>query len=316
MIVTDDYLRLYYRRPELAPVPDSCAAERALHAALLADPRRATSAAEVAAIADTDARENYGVMLRFREKLLGAPDLATFYFNLFRADVTVPPDFVHHTAQVLLRGMLDGAPDALEARAAELFFRPQRVTIREGAVMLADAATVETHATDSGLGNIGRMLVQVQAPVRAAELDVLDDANRDAYWQRDERHDTVLQVNPGQPGSLALCRVLEKWIAHFHGLRARVSPIREIPDEDWRWHVGLDAEATALLNAVYDGADVAEGEMMRIIGLFRTEFDDPAALLPELGGVPVFLGLAITPDRMLRMKPQNLLTNLPLARRA
>lgn len=316
LIVTDDYLRLYYRRPELAPVPESCAAERALHAALLADPRRTTTAAEVAAIADADARENYGVMLRFRKKLLDAPDLATFYFNLFGADVTVPPDFVHHTAQVLLRGMLDGAPDALEARAAELFFRPQRVTIQDGAVMLADAATVETHATDSGLGNIGRMLVQVQAPVRAAELDVLDDANRDAYWRRDERHDTVLHVNPGQPGSLALCRVIEKWIAHFHGLRARVSPIREIPDEDWLWHVGLDAEATALLNAVYDGSDVGEGEMMRIIGLFRTDFDDPAALRPELAGAPVFLGLAMTPDRVLRMKPQNLLTNLPLARRA
>jgi len=30
----------------------------------------------------------------------------------------------------------------------------------------------------------------------------------------------------------------------------------------------------------------------------------------------VFLGLAVTPDHRLRMKPQNLLLNLPLARRA
>ena len=28
LLVTDDYLRLYYMRPELAPVAESCAAER------------------------------------------------------------------------------------------------------------------------------------------------------------------------------------------------------------------------------------------------------------------------------------------------
>jgi hypothetical protein len=36
---------------------------------------------------------------------------------------------------------------------------------------------------------------------------------------------------------------------------------------------------------------------------------------PEIAGAPVFLGLAMTPDGTLRMKPQNLLLNLPLARR-
>ena len=32
LAVTDDYLRLYFSRPELAPVPESCDSERALHA--------------------------------------------------------------------------------------------------------------------------------------------------------------------------------------------------------------------------------------------------------------------------------------------
>jgi hypothetical protein len=36
---------------------------------------------------------------------------------------------------------------------------------------------------------------------------------------------------------------------------------------------------------------------------------------PEVAGAPVFLGLAATADGTLRMKPQNLLLNLPLARR-
>jgi hypothetical protein len=56
--------------------------------------------------------------------------------------------------------------------------------------------------------------------------------------------------------------------------------------------------------------------MKRIIGLFRMTFADPSAVQPALQGSPVFLGLAMTRDGILRMKPQNLLMNLPLARRS
>src|SRR5262245_34458998 len=107
LIVTDDYLRHYYARPELAPVAESCAAERALHASLMSEPRRSVSEAELSAVADPDARENYRVMLRFRSQLLAQPTLEAFYAGLFERDVAVPPDFVHHTAQVILRGILD-----------------------------------------------------------------------------------------------------------------------------------------------------------------------------------------------------------------
>src|SRR4029077_1918545 len=59
LVVTDEFLKVYLARPELAPPPEACAVERTLHAALLADPRRPVEAAEVAAIADADARENW-----------------------------------------------------------------------------------------------------------------------------------------------------------------------------------------------------------------------------------------------------------------
>ena len=316
LIVTDDYLRAYYLRPELAPAPESCDRERALHASLLDDPRREVSDAEIAAIADEDARENYRVTLRFRRQLLAAPTLEAFYFDLFRRDVAVPPEFIHHTVQVILRGILDGTRDGLEARAAELFFRKQRVTVKDGAIMLADDETVEMHATGAAFGGLGKLVLEAQAPLRVVELDVLDDRNGEEYWRRDERFDTVLNLDFGLPGCLALARVIERWVAHFHGVRVAVKPVREIPDEEWRWHVGLDAEATAMLNEIYNGGEVEQERMKRIIGLFRAEFSDPAALRPELRGAPVFLGLAMVPDGTLRMKPQNLLVNLPLARRA
>ena len=315
LVISDDYLRLYYSRPELAPVPESCDRERALHAALMAQPRRAVSAPEVAALADPDAQENYRVMLRFRSQLLAAPDLESFYFDLFRRDVAVPPDFVHHTAQVILRGLLDGTGDALEARAAEVFFREQRVTIQHGAVLLADGATVDMHATTGGFGAIGELLRQAQAPLRSVELDVLDVATAGEYWGRDERFDTVLDLSPGGPGAAAFCRVLAAWIGHFHGATVNVASVREIPDAEWVWHVGLDAEATAMLNEIYNGGEVNEERMKRIIGLFRVDFADPALLRAEVAGAPVFLGLAMDASGRARMKPQNLLMNLPLARR-
>ncbi len=316
LVVTDDYLRLYYSRPELAPVAESCAQERALHAALLERPRREIAESEIEAIADADARENYRVMARFRRELLAAANLEAFYAGLFQRDIAVPPDFIHHTAQVVLRGMLDGTGDGLEARSAELFFRKQRVSITDGAVMLADDETVEMHASGGGFGDLGRLLREGQTPTRAVELDVLDDQSAGRYFERDERYDTVLNLNPGRAGAAALCRVLERWIAHFHGVRSTVKPVREIPDDEWVWHVGLDADATAMLNELYNGGEVEEARMKRVIGLYRVDFRDPVVLRPEMAGSPVFLGLAMAADNTLRMKPQNLLMNLPLARRA
>lgn len=316
LLVTDDYLRLYFTRPELAPVAESCAAERRLHAALLETPRRVVGDAEVAALADPDVRENYQVILRFRNQLLAAPTLEAFYFRLFQHDVAVPPQFVHDTTEVILRGLLEGEDNGLLARAAETFFRPQRVSITDGAVMLADAQTVDMHTESGGLGNLGRLLKEVNAPLRSLDLDVLDDANHAEYFRRDERRDTVLHINPGSPGSLALCELLARWVAHFHGASVKVTPVREIPDEEWVWHVGLDVEASAMLNDIYAGGEVDEDRMRRVVGLFRMDFADAGALQPEMRGAPVFLGMAMTTEGNLRLKPQNLLMNLPLAKRA
>jgi hypothetical protein len=316
LMVTDDYLRAYYMRPELAPVAASCDCERELHAALMEKPRLAITAEQIARMHDEDARENYRVMLRFRDRLLAAPSLEAFYSGLFQGDVSVPPLFIDQTVQVILRGVLDGVDDGLRARAAELFFRTQRVSIEDGAIRLADDETVEMHATSGGLGNLGKLIQEAQTPVRQIELDVLDAKTHAEYWKRDERYDTVLQLNSAHPGCAALCRVIEAWVAHFHQVSVTVSPVREIPDEEWVWHVGLDAEATAMLNEIYGGGEVDAKRMQRIIGLYRLEFGNPTDMLAEIAGKPVFLGLAATADNRLRMKPQNLLMNLPLARRA
>src|SRR5438128_6913013 len=70
LVVTDEFLKAYLARPELAPPPEACVVERTLHAGLLADPRRRVEPGEIAAIADADARENRALLIAFRDLLL------------------------------------------------------------------------------------------------------------------------------------------------------------------------------------------------------------------------------------------------------
>ena len=63
--------------------------EKTLHAALMADPRRAVSADEIAAIADADARENWQVMIAFRDQLMRHRTLEAAYLDIVRTGAKV-----------------------------------------------------------------------------------------------------------------------------------------------------------------------------------------------------------------------------------
>jgi hypothetical protein len=315
LIVTDAFLASLLARPELAPVPESCADEIALHERLSRSPRDAVSDADLARLRDEDARANYAVWLRFRGRLLAQPTLEASYVALFQGDVDVPPVFVHQLTQILLRNVLGDAPTAMEARAAEMLFRPQKIAVQEdGQVMAADDETVERHALAGNFGTIGELLRQGGAVLRTAELDVLREENADVYWERSEAHDLVVSLTHGQPALQALCRVLERWVRHFLGVTVTIATEREIDDERWVWHVGLDAQASAVLNALYQGEEVDAAQMARMLCLFTLQFANAGDMRHEIAGRPVYLAMAMDADKRLKLKPQNLLLNLPLAR--
>ena len=115
-------------------------------------------------------------------------------------------------------------------------------------------------------------------------------------------------------GMAALARVLERWIAHFLDVATTIRPLQRIDDPAWRWHVGLDAEATALLNDLYRGDAPDADRLQRLIGLFRLDFADPLEMRADVAGKPVYLGLAMNAEQTLKLKPQNLLDQ-PAARR-
>jgi hypothetical protein len=292
-------------------VEESGDAERRLHASLMQDPRRSVTGRELDAVEDEDARDNYRILLAFRDRLLRSGTVEGCYMSLFKGAVDVPPMFVDQMAHVILRNVLDGCEDPLELRAAELFWREQKATLRDGHVLLADLETVEMHAAGSRYGAIGRLIVEAQGSLGKVDLQVLDRANAALYWERESRHDTVISLTYGRPALDALCRALEAWIAHFLNVAVAVKPIRRIEEERWAWHVGLDAESSAILNELWSGGEIEQGRMRNIVALLALQFEDPSAMRPEVAGRTVYLALSCQDD-VVRMKPQNLLTNLPL----
>ena len=333
-------------RPELALVAESCAGETTLHQALRADPLAVVSSAALAAVSDADVRENYRLFLALRDGVLAAGTLEAFYTGLFRAGaITLPPLFIDLIVQDLLRQWLDSGADALQARAAELLFRPQRISLAGGRLLAADRATADRLSDGAGFGALGRLLADAQVPLRSAQLAVLTDDNALAYWaegqhcssgQIDQRtdhrtdhrfvldlthtvrktlaHGVAVPLALASSGQAALARVLQRWVWQLLGVAVTITPLARIDDSQWRWHVGLDAESTAILNDLYNGAPVDAARLARLVGLFRLDFDKPADMRAELAGMPVWLGLAMDADGVLRLKPQNLLLNLPLAR--
>lgn len=313
---TPAYVRLLLGREELAVVAEACAAERALHAALQADPLRPVADGELANVKDDDARGNYAHFLRFRDRLLKAGTLEGCYLALFRGGaVDMPPLFVDLLAFAIARNVLDGVEDVYELRAGEMLFRRQRVSTENGQVLSADGDTIELFAETGGFGNVGRLLAQANTPLPAIQMDVLNHENAQLYWLADERFRYVLDLTHGRNGLEALARVLEKWIAHLLCVPVRIAPRQRVEDEAWRWHVGLDLDSSAVLNDLYEGRPVGEDRLNRVISLFSLEFTNETDVRTDVRGKPVYLGLAMNADNVLKLKPQNLLSNLPLATR-
>lgn len=311
LAVSDDFLRAYLDRPELRPVPGSCPAELALHCSLVEDPRAAITDWRLDQVADPDARENYRIVLRLRDLLLRHDSIEAAYLAAVREGPPLPPLFLDQMTQVILRDILDGCADPLRVRAAELLFRSQTVTLTDGAILMADEETVEMRAAAGDL-SADTLLDANQVP-RAVAVDVLGKDNEHSYWERSDRFDTAFDASFDRFGLDALARVLEAWVRRLLGSGVSIQPVASIRDERWRWHIGLDAEATAILNDLYLGNPVDEGRLYRLLALFRLELEAGTPVLAELKGRPVYLGMAMTEAGRLRLKPQNLLVNLPLA---
>ncbi len=309
MVVTDELLLAYLARPEVLPPPEACAAERALHSRLRAAPRAPVAPAEIAAMADPDARENWTHLIGFRDRLIAAGTVEAAYLAMVRARAAPPPLFLNHLTQLVLRNALDGCDDPFILRAAELFFRPQKASTLNGALVLADAELIEAREAEHAHAPLAAML----EPDPLAALDVMDAENAWTWWSRSDAHSMALNFGGEARSRAGLAAAIAAWLRRLLGLAVLVEPLTDVADHDFRWYVGLDADASALGTALWRGETPPEALSRRLIGLFRLHFLDPAQAAPQLAGRPVYLLMAMTGDAIVRLKPQNLIVGLPLS---
>ena len=308
LVVTDEFLKVYFARPELAPPPEACIVEKTLQAALFADPRRPVDQDEIAAISDPDARENWAMMIAFRDHLVRYPTVEAAYLALVRAGARgTPPLFINQLVHVILRNALDECDDPWILRAAEVFFRPQRITLHEGALLAADEEVIAGTTPGPISPLVGMLGIE-----KSSEIDVLVDENTASYFERSDRYDMALDMTAGRRGHHALARVIERWIGHLLNIEVEVEALTEVQNANLTWYVGLDAEGTKIGDLLWNDEPLDEATSARVAALYRLRFKDSAVAAEAVQGEPVYLILATTPDKVLRMKPQNLVTGLPI----
>jgi hypothetical protein len=309
LAVTDELLLTYLARPEIVPPAEACIVERALHQRLLADPRAEVPASDIRMMEDADARENWTFFIAFRDLLTSAGTVEEAYLAIVRGAMVVPPLFLNQLVHLILRNALEGCEDPYVLRAAELFYRPQRASVRDGALLLADEELVE----DLEKERHGSPLTAMFAGGGAPELDVMDDENSWTYWSRSDAHSMAMNFGGNARARTGLAVAIAVFVDHLLAVRVSVEPLLDVTEGDFRWFVGLDSDATALGNALWRGETVPTEGMERLIGLFRLTLLDEERADPRAVGQPVYLMMAMTQDRTVRLKPQNLVVSLPLA---
>jgi hypothetical protein len=307
LLVTDEFLKVYLARAELVPPPEACPAERRLHGILLSNPRQAITSSQIAGIADPDARENWQMMIAWRDHLVRHGTLESAYLEIVRRNIKLPQVFVGQLIQVILRNALNDCTDALILRAAETFFRPQKLTVEGNSIIAWDE---ETAGSVTDRRHQSPLFALLGLP--ALEADVLTDITADSYWERSDRFDMGLDLTTGQRGSAALGQVIARWISHLLAVDVAVEPLTELREAPLSWYVGLSADATQIGDAIWNGNDMDSALQARLVGLYRLNFHNPSDVMDKLRGEPVYLLAAMTADEVLRLKPQNLVNGLPI----
>ncbi len=303
MQVTDELILAWLARPEILPPPEACAAERALHARLMAKPRAAVTVMERANMEDADARENWEFLLTLRDTLITAGSIEDGYLELVRKRVRLPHLFYDQLVQLILRNALEGCEDVHTLRAAEMFFRPQRAYLHDGGLMLADDELV---GELEGEMHSNPLFAMMNGGIEA--LDVLNDANAWTYWSRSDAHTMVLAFGADPMARVGFADAIKRFVTHLLGKAVTVAPMTAADDVDLQWFVGLDEAGTKVGNALWNG----DAPDPALVGLFALTFDTPDGVLPQIGGQPVYLLIGLDGSNVIRFKPQNLVTGLPL----
>src|SRR6185295_12277404 len=139
--------------------------------------------------------------------------------------IKVPHLFLNQLVHVILRNALNGCEDPFVLRAAEMFFRPQRMTLHEGALIAGDEETI---AGKSG-APVSPLVSMLGIPAEA-EIDIMNDDNADHYFEHSDQFHVALDLTAERRGLTALAEVIARWIKHLISVDVAVEPFTEVRD--------------------------------------------------------------------------------------
>jgi hypothetical protein len=145
-----------------------------------------------------------------------------------------------------------------------------------------------------------------------AEIDIRSDENAAHYFAHSDLYHVAIDLTAGRPGIAALAAAMRRWIAHLLNVEVEIEPLTELRDAKFTWYVGLDTEGSRIGDLLWNGEELDAATAARVVGLFRLTFRESAMVIEKVQGEAIYLILAMTGDKLLRFKPQNLVTGLPV----
>ena len=157
----------------------------------------------------------------------------------------------------------------------EVFFRTQRVTLHDGSLIVADEKQSGSQhcAGDCSFpcGIPRKPRLTSSAVTMSAVIGIAATSS-----------DMALDLTAGREGLDALAKAMRRWIAHLLGIDVDIEALTELQDVNLAWYVGLDVDATKIGDMLWNGEDIEEAIMGRVVGLFRLRFRDPAVMTDKV----------------------------------
>ena len=123
--------------------------------------------------------------------------------------------------QAILRNALDDCEDAFVLRAAEMFFRPQKLAFRRR----APSPRSTKRPSCSSAASLHRRWLRCSVCRRSPKSTGSTTQTADAYWERSDRFDTALELTATGRGSAALGEVIARWLSHLLAIDVAVEPL-------------------------------------------------------------------------------------------